>query len=129
MVFIAPGVDYVARASFYAGTTLAAVLLGLNYAGPRFGLPLVSPWHAAAFLAVAFPAFAGVRVLSTKLLNARKASSAGARLAPEVQGKFPGNIDILRIMIRNIDIGYPGQSSSLLPRISLYSKSLLRRRA
>jgi len=109
MVVVAPGVDYIARAFFYAGTTVTAVLLGVKYAGPQFGLEAPSPWHTAALLVVAFPALAGIKILSTKLLNARKASSVGARLAPEVQGKYPGNVDILRTMIQNLEIGYPGQ--------------------
>jgi hypothetical protein len=32
----------------------------------------------------------------------------GARIVPEAQGKWIGNLDILKRMMENLKIGYPG---------------------
>lgn len=48
-------------------------------------------------------------VLSTKWIAKREAAALGARIVPEVKGNWPGNFDVLRIMIDKFKNGYPAE--------------------
>jgi hypothetical protein len=67
------------------------------------------PIWATALLAVAsLPLYICYRVLRRDALQRREAEAMGARIAPVIKGKWPGNIDWMQKMVHNRVHGYPG---------------------
>jgi hypothetical protein len=107
MVVVTPGVDLIAKGFALLTAYIGILSTSISYLTARAGRD-VPTWPLFAFCAGSIPIVASVYVIGGKLKKKRAARRLGARMITEVQGKYPGNLDILRVMIKNLDVGYPG---------------------
>ncbi|KAJ7905904.1 cytochrome P450 [Mycena leptocephala] len=102
-----PGVNLLARLTVRVFSRPIALGFGIHYVSRRVGLNI--PIWATALLAVAsLPLYICYRVLRRDALQRREAEAMGARIAPVIKGKWPGNIDWMQKMVHNRVHGYPG---------------------
>ncbi|ESK94736.1 cytochrome p450 monooxygenase pc-1 [Moniliophthora roreri MCA 2997] len=55
------------------------------------------------------PAYAALYLILREMKQRREAASMGARFAPRIKGKWPGNLDVMARVIRKFMNGYPGE--------------------
>lgn len=103
---LTPGVRFLARAFLRLSFTLAAVAT-LQRMGNYFEFP-VRAWILAVTFVLGAPLAFTVHILWAEYSLKTRAASLGARLAPRVEGKSFGNLDIARTLLRNWREGYPG---------------------
>lgn len=103
---VTPGVDLIARILGLVGIVLGLVLASL-VAAARSGYK-TPIWIALAGPVFGLPALVVIYIVSLKVSKRRQAASMGARIVPQVQGKWMGNLDILKRMLANLKSGYPG---------------------
>ncbi|KAJ7053490.1 cytochrome P450 monooxygenase pc-1 [Mycena amicta] len=105
---LTPGVEFLLGLALNL-TKPALLGLALHHGFQRLanGIPL---WATALLSIASIPVYAAYSVWSTDRRQGREAEAMGARLAPRVQGKWPGNLDLLRRMLRNRIDGYPADN-------------------
>ncbi|KAF8200189.1 cytochrome P450 monooxygenase pc-1 [Pholiota molesta] len=113
MVVVTPGVDLIAKGFALLTAYIGILSTSISYLTARAGRD-VPTWPLFAFCAGSIPIVASVYVIGGKHSKKRAARRLGARMITEVQGKYPGNLDILRVMIKNLDVGYPGDGLDAL---------------
>ena len=79
--------------------------IGLAYCAILFLRPQ-SAWIRLATYGASVPAFMAVRIHLVHWKQAREARRLGAQLVPAVQGKWPGNIDVFNVLMRDYQEGY-----------------------
>ncbi|KAJ7181145.1 cytochrome P450 monooxygenase pc-1 [Mycena filopes] len=102
-----PGVKLLARLTFRFVSKPLAIGLGVHYVAKRFLGFDVPVWSAVLLSAASLPLYVVYYVLAQGVRDRRAADALGARLAPAAKGKWPGNIDFMRMMIHNRVHGYP----------------------
>ena len=106
MVFITPGIDFLGRGAIFLCTP-TSIVVGLNKC---VGLNL-PPCILIMGTLFSFPTYATICIVVTQIFKPREAARLGACIVP-MQGKWIGNIDVLRSMNEKFEFGYPGASSS-----------------
>ncbi|KAH7907492.1 cytochrome P450 [Hygrophoropsis aurantiaca] len=108
MTWTTPGTVYLTRLTVSAFIPCACVIFAVirlsAFAG--LGLPL---WFVFALLGVAVPLGFSIHIAFGEAVKRHKAASMGARMIPRVQGKWPGNLDVLIGVIGKIEQRYFGQ--------------------
>ncbi|KAJ7086135.1 cytochrome P450 monooxygenase pc-1 [Mycena belliarum] len=102
---LTPGLRFLARNLLFP--TLL-ILLARGLANATFGSPL-SIWTALWVSAVAAVSFVVVSTAARSAYHEVQAKSMGARLAPRVKGRWPGNVDVLRYLLATYETGYLGE--------------------
>lgn len=108
MVFLkpTPGVAFLFRGfvhSLIPLTTFFITFLILNDLG--VAVPL---WIAISSVALGIPTVVALRIIFKDVCHRRRAAALGARPVPRCQGKWPGNLDLLKHMLKVSRDGYPG---------------------
>jgi hypothetical protein len=105
---IAPGVTYLVRIALLLGIPTVCAVTVIRQVAATFDIRV--PTWVLFFICVAgVPLYTTLRLTTTYLYNRRQAAAFGARLAPTpVNGKWPGNLDLLMEMHKNTRTGYPG---------------------
>ena len=83
--------------------TLIIPLLVLN----DFGVTLPT-WIVISVVALCLPVAVALRIIIKDVSHRRRAAALGARPVPRCQGKWPGNLDLLKNMLKVSREGYPG---------------------
>ncbi|KAF8060191.1 cytochrome P450 monooxygenase pc-1 [Lyophyllum atratum] len=106
MVFITPGINFIARhlVAFSVPSTIFA--FSLRALGNSYGCP-VPVWIVVSTSALFIPSLLVARVIYKGFVDRRQAAALGARLAPTINGKSFGNFDIMSRMRYLWDTGYP----------------------
>jgi hypothetical protein len=112
-----PGVSFLARLALRVFSIPIALGVGLHYISRRVDAP-VPVWATVLLTIASLPMYVTYRVKLRDVRQQREADALGARLAPMVQGKSWGNIDLLKQLMHNRKYGYPGEHPSLAPRWS-----------
>lgn len=107
MVYVTPGVDLLAKGSLILGAFVGTIVTFNSSVVARAGYHIPT-WMLLAGTTIAIPVSLTVSVMSRKISNARQATAMGARIVPEAQGTWIGNLDILKKMMENLKFGYPG---------------------
>ncbi|KAJ7166773.1 cytochrome P450 monooxygenase pc-1 [Mycena filopes] len=111
-----PGVKLLARLTLRFVSRPLAIGFGVHFVAKRFlGLD-VPVWSAVLLSAPSLPLYVVYCVLAQGVRDRRAAEALGARLAPAARGKWPGNIDFMRMMIHNRvhgpDLAMPADDSA-----------------
>ncbi|KAF7305564.1 Cytochrome P450 [Mycena chlorophos] len=108
---VSPGVTFLVHLAIHSGSKVAFVAAGVYYGSQRF-LPYNLLGTGAAILISC--ATLAVYTLARNQIQCwhqeREAAAIGARLAPRVIGKWPGNLDIMRDVMAMRTTGYPGDA-------------------
>ncbi|KDR78034.1 hypothetical protein GALMADRAFT_64763 [Galerina marginata CBS 339.88] len=107
MPIVTPGIDFLATNLSLLGLFVWLVVSLNSLVGSRFGYDIPT-WMILAGTALSIPVFSTIYALSFKINHMRQAAAVGARVVPEAQGKWIGNLDILRDMMEKMRTGYPG---------------------
>jgi len=107
MTVITPGVDFLVK-----GTSIlsfpAVVVYAVGIVSERFGGTPIPAWAMVLTGLITAPILAAVRISLTRLRHRQEATALGAKMAPYVRGKWPGNADFLSTMRHHYVHGYPG---------------------
>lgn len=114
MVVVTPGIDFLARSVASVGLFFGIVVNVHSVVATRLGYH-VPTWVVVAGTVLSIPTLATLNIMGQRIYNMYKASRMGARIIPEAQGKWFGNLDILLEMMKNLKTGYPGTSLSFFP--------------
>lgn len=105
-VYLTPGVRFLAQSLLRVA--LPACIIGMIFRTlPRLDM-FPQTWVLAALSLVAIPVVFAMSIAWSEISLRRRAAAMGARVAPRAEGKWIGNVDILRMMMRNWERGYPG---------------------
>ncbi|KDQ49960.1 hypothetical protein JAAARDRAFT_611408 [Jaapia argillacea MUCL 33604] len=99
-------VDNVFSVSFLAP---ASVLAATNIFYTRFSLHIPN-WLSALSCLVSLPLVFAGRIIWKSFADEREAARMGARMAPVMNGKLPGNLDILMKFLNGSNNDYPGEA-------------------
>lgn len=106
---LTPGVHFLARNLVVPGI----LVLLTHRAAAKFGIG-VSIWTVLVASVSAPIAFLVARSVATERYHARDAKRMGARLAPRLRGKWPGNLDFISKLLQAYEIGYLGDDLHVL---------------
>lgn len=109
--FITPGLAFLGRGIVYFSVYLGSIFYSIQRISTQFEYPIPTWVIVAGVLAATLP-LARLYVLVRDLKRSRRAAELGARLVPKVVGKRIGNLDVMGIALRNVEIGYPGLLSA-----------------
>lgn len=124
--FLTPGAIFVGRA-IVALLFACGVLVTVRYIlSDHFGI-VISTQVCLAATAVLLPQVVYVPYCLAQLQHRRRAAALGARVAPKVVGKWPGNLDRLIAVVSNIQNGYLGKPCLCLLRDRQFMASRCRR--
>jgi hypothetical protein len=109
MVVITPGVDFIAHHLVNFSLPPALLVAAARYlaATHEFSVPT---WVLVSGSILSVPLVSAARIIWKSFLDKRDAAAMGARLAPVIEGKSVGNLDVLSKMRHEWDYGYPGMS-------------------
>ena len=117
MVIVTPGVDYLAKGLvFFVGYGIFTST-SVSYLAARTGYD-IPRWMVLAACIASVPLISATYVIGQKISRWRRSYTVGARIVPEVQGSYPGNLDVLHIQIKNLEVGYPGMFKQCICRLS-----------
>jgi hypothetical protein len=108
MALLTPGLFFLSRAFaslLFLYTMIAVAQFILD---DRFGI-LLPGWVLIVATVFLIPAIATVRLSWAQFYKRRRAIALGARVAPTISGSWPGNLDVLTEMVKNVRHGYPGK--------------------
>ncbi|GLB44358.1 putative cytochrome P450 monooxygenase [Lyophyllum shimeji] len=106
MVVVTPGIDFIARHLVTFSVPSALFGVALRALGATYGY-YIPTWAVVSGSVLFIPFLFTARVIYKRFSDRRQAAALGARLAPEINGKLIGNLDILSTMRRLWDTGYP----------------------
>ncbi|KAJ7220117.1 cytochrome P450 monooxygenase pc-1 [Mycena pura] len=101
---ISPGIRFLVRNLL---PPVACIFFARGVANATFGFT-VSTLAALGLSAAGLLVLAAGKVATTTLYYHLQAKAAGARLAPTVKGKWPGNVDVLKNLLQGLKFGYLG---------------------
>jgi hypothetical protein len=107
----APGVLYILKSIPKLLLPPGLAYLACDYAAPLLGkrVPL---WGTVVASLLASPVWALVRAVYTHFREEREIRALGAVRVPVVQGRWPGNLDLLLGRLKQGKDGYPCESAS-----------------
>ncbi|KAG5642747.1 hypothetical protein DXG03_002262, partial [Asterophora parasitica] len=106
MVVVTPGVDFIALSLVKIVTPSVIFAFSVRTLSNTYGYP-ISTWILVSSSIIFVPLLSITRVVYKSFDDKRKAAALGARLAPTMDGKSIGNIDLLSALKRHWDTGYP----------------------
>ncbi|KAF8060193.1 cytochrome P450 monooxygenase pc-1 [Lyophyllum atratum] len=106
MVVVTPGIDFIARNLTLVSVPSALFAICLRALGTRYDYSIPT-WAVVAGSVLAVPFLSTMRIVYVSSKNKRRAAALGARLAPTIDGKSIGNIDVLSRLRVLWDTGYP----------------------
>lgn len=109
MVLNASAVPYTLRFCSLVASPPSTVYLLSRLISVVYGYR-INGWLLALIAILSLPATIFARVLRAKLRYRREAAALGARPVPCLQGKLPGNYDIMQKMLDELVDGYTGKS-------------------
>ncbi|KAF7303445.1 Peroxidase [Mycena indigotica] len=104
---VSPGVAYLLRSAIGVLSKPLLLVLSVHLLAHRLRQP-VPGWATVLLASASLPLYAAWSVWRTNRRQRREADAMGARMAPYVPGKWPGNFDIMRQMMWNRANGYVG---------------------
>lgn len=109
MAFLTPGIVFLSRALLTLALPLTVILGVRIVLADTLNITIPIPALLAGF-SVLLPIALSVRHGLSLMSEKRRAAKMGARIAPKVVGKWPGNLDKLIQIVKNVRYGYPGES-------------------
>lgn len=108
MAFLTPGLAFIAR-GLISLTLPCTLIAGIRlFLAVQFRL-VVPIWATIVLSILAFPFVLIARYQFRQYRLRQRAAALGARMAPTLEGKWPGNIDILLGAIEKLVTSYPGK--------------------
>lgn len=109
MTVITPGIDFVVP--YLVKFSISPVLFTLagKYLSATYNIPIPT-WVVVAISALSAPFLSTSKVIWKSISDRRAAAALGARPIPVPEGKWIGNLDILKYLHERFEIGYPGMS-------------------
>ncbi|KAF9459406.1 CYP63 cytochrome P450 monooxygenase-like protein [Collybia nuda] len=106
MAVFTPGIDFIIR--HLVNFSLPPILLAatVRYLASTYD-HAVPTWLLVSGSILSVPLASAARIIKKSFTDRRDAAAMGARLAPLIEGKSIGNLDILAIMTHAWDFGYP----------------------
>jgi hypothetical protein len=104
--FLTPGILYILNSLPKLFLPSGLVYLICDYAAPLLG-KRVPTWGTVLASLFALPAWTLVRATYTHFKEEREIRALGAVRVPVVQGKWPGNLDLLLGRLKQGKDGYP----------------------
>jgi len=99
-----PGLQVLGR----LGLSLSVPLLALTLARRELLSRDVPVWITNLSLVILLCSFFAAQIQYAEYKMRRRAYALGARVAPRVRGKLPGNVDVLKTAVDSWRFGYPG---------------------
>jgi len=106
MMVITPSVDFLVKGTYFLSVP-AVVAYAVGLVSERFGTPIPA-WTLVLTGLIAAPILAAARISHIRLRHRQEAVALGAKMAPCVRGKWPGNADVLKTMQHRYAYGYLG---------------------
>ncbi|KAF5378580.1 hypothetical protein D9615_007123 [Tricholomella constricta] len=106
MVVVTPGVDFIALSLVKITVPSALFAFSLRALSNSYNYH-VPTWALVSGSVLFVPLLSMARIIYKRFDDKRQAAALGARLAPTIDGKSIGNLDILSTMRRLWDTGYP----------------------
>jgi hypothetical protein len=108
MAIITPGIIFLSRA--FVSLLLLCAVIGLAgfVLDDYFGI-FVSRWILIVATVLVIPVIATLHSSWALVKKHRRAAALGARVAPTINGSWPGNLDVLLELVKNVRHGYPGK--------------------
>ncbi|KAF9491473.1 cytochrome P450 [Pleurotus eryngii] len=113
MTVITPGIDFLLRGAFVVIAPSVLFAIFLNYIFHLIDIQ-VSTVVIVLLGALALPVYAAFKICASDWKDRRQADRLGARLPPRVKGRSLGNLDVLRILIKDLGTGYIGDGIAQL---------------
>ncbi|KAF5326502.1 hypothetical protein D9611_000513 [Ephemerocybe angulata] len=107
MPFLTPGLAFLGRGLTYFTVYMGSAYYAITTIASGHGVE-VPAWVVIAGAIVAAPVFGRLYVFIRYQRQKRRAAALGARVFPKAVGAWPGNLDILKDSLKNLEIGYPG---------------------
>ncbi len=93
MVVVTPGVDYLAKGLVFLAGYGIFTSTSVSYLAARAGYD-IPRWMVLAAFTASVPLLSTIYVIGQKISRWRRSYTVGARIVPEVQGTYPGNLDV-----------------------------------
>ncbi|KAF7978575.1 hypothetical protein HWV62_45513 [Athelia sp. TMB] len=107
MAFLTPGLAFIARGLLSLVFPFALIVGTRFFLAVQFDL-VVPIWATIVLSIVALPVVLTARYQLLQYRHRRRAAALGARMAPTLVGKWPGNLDILLDAMEKLLTSYPG---------------------
>ena len=115
MSSLPPGVKFLSRGFAYVAVYVGGAIGVTRIVGALSDGRLYVPvWWVVTGALAAVPALSTIYILNGEWYKRRRAAALGARVMPTAPGKWLGNVDILKMSLRNLAIGYPGASLDIV---------------
>ncbi|KAF7314609.1 Cytochrome P450 [Mycena kentingensis (nom. inval.)] len=113
MVALAPGPKLLAHLAVQLLSKPVVLGLLLHHGSRRLTPGNAIPvWGTVLVCVASIPLYVAFRIRSRDRKQAADAKAMGARLIPRVQGRWPGNLDVMLRTMKSSLHGYPGQTMS-----------------
>ena len=104
-----PGIKFLSRGIAYVAVYASGVITIAHFTGKLSnGHYCIPTWMLATGALAAVPTLSTLYILSGELHKERRAAALGARTVPKAPSKWLGGLDLLKMSLRNLAIGYPG---------------------
>jgi hypothetical protein len=103
---ITPGIDFILSALAKYGLPPFVVSAAIRTFSPE-GSHMTSTWILVSASAISVPFIVSATIAIKRLRHRYQAWKLGARLAPEVQGRWIGNFDVLATLNDRFENDYP----------------------
>lgn len=115
-ITVTPGVLFIGR-NLLPILLATAFIAGIRHLGTRFNVAVPSTWILVLASVLFVPISFAVGIIIKDISDRRAAAAMGARTAPRILGRLPGNLDSWKRMLNHFAYGYLGKNqerSSLL---------------
>lgn len=102
-----PGIDFLVKGCFFLSIPVFAVI-ALGKIHEYTGGSAFPTWTLISVGVASIPVLAAGHIAGTRLRHIREAAAVGAKIVPQVKGKWFGNADVLKVMVHHGMNGYPG---------------------
>lgn len=102
-----PGLTFI-FANFLKLATLLSSAYVVRYTLQNWLQLTVSNVHFFSVVLACLPLFVAIKSLRNEFINSREAARLGADRLKSWDGKWPGNFDLVRVLLKRFEDGYPG---------------------